>query len=160
MGSNKVRDPRERFYEKIIPVAESGCWLWIAHILNNGYGQFWDGDKLVLAHRFSYALSFGELGGMDVLHKCDVPSCVNPAHLFLGSHADNMADMARKGRSNREWKVRGSDATPSRLSADQVLEIRKLYASGGHSQRKIAAMFGVSQPAIKCITRRQVWRHI
>lgn len=160
MGSNKVVDPLIRFMDKVIPVTESGCWLWTAHLMNKGYGQFWSGERLVLAHRASYSFFVGDPLDLDVLHKCDVPCCVNPDHLFLGTHAENMADMARKGRSDKSWKVRGSDATPSRLSADQVLEIRKLYATGAFSQRALARQFAVSQPAIKCITKRQVWRHI
>lgn len=160
MGLNRVTPPIDRFMPKVQPVTESGCWLWMAHLQNNGYGQFWDGDLVVLAHRASYSMFVGPIGDLDVLHKCDVPCCVNPGHLFLGTHKENMEDMAKKGRSSRTWKVRGSDATPSRLSADQVLEIRRLYATGAYSQRSLARQFGVSQPAIKCITKRQVWRHI
>lgn len=150
----------DSFMSKVEIVTESGCWFWMACLMNKGYGQFWNGEKVVLAHRASYSMMVGEIGGMDVLHKCDTPCCVNPDHLFLGTHRQNMEDMARKGRSDKNWKVRGSDSCHSRLSAGQVLEIRRLYATGAHSQRDLARQFDVSQPAIKCITKRQVWRHI
>lgn len=94
-----------------------------------------------------------------VLHRCDVPACVNPEHLFLGSHDDNMKDMAQKGRANRNWKVRGSDATPSRLSQDQVLQIRA-RAAAGEARKSLAAAFGVTVPAIGYVVRRDVWKHI
>lgn len=160
MGRNIPIDPYIRFTEKVEPVTESGCWIWTAHVNNNGYGQFYDGSKVVLAHRYSYSVHNGDIGSKEVMHSCDIPCCVNPSHLIAGTHRENMRDMAMKGRSNKNYKVRGSDAKPSKLEADQVLKIREMYDSGGFSQRKIASIFCVSQSAVKCITKRQVWRHI
>lgn len=95
-----ARPLQERFEEKYIPVPEAGCWLWTAAVDTYGYGRIGFGDGLISAHRVSWALYRGEIpNGLCVLHACDVPSCVNPDHLFLGTHSDNSKDCFNKGRS-------------------------------------------------------------
>lgn len=94
----------ERFHDKYIPEPNSGCWLWIANANRTGYGCLSD-SKQRLAHRISWEIHRGPIPeGLYVLHKCDVPICVNPEHLFLGTHQDNMDDMVRKGRGR--WNTR------------------------------------------------------
>src|SRR3990167_7548460 len=91
----------ERFEKKYIPVPESGCWLWTGSTFFGGYGQIWDSERKVKegAHRVSWKLHKGPiLDGFYVLHRCDVPCCVNPDHLFLGTLTDNQNDCVRKGR--------------------------------------------------------------
>jgi HNH endonuclease len=89
----------DRFMEKVIPEPNSGCWLWTAGCNNKGYGDFDVGVREVSAHRFSYELFKGPIPkGMFVCHKCDVPSCVNPEHLFLGDQRANLQDASKKGR--------------------------------------------------------------
>lgn len=88
---------KERFESKYIPVTESGCWIWIANIIKTGYGVIGVKGKMRLAHRTAWELYVDPIPeGIFVLHKCDVRSCVNPNHLFLGTHQDNMADMMKK----------------------------------------------------------------
>lgn len=95
-----------KFDECYIPEPNSGCWIWTANATGDGYGLILVDRKRQYAHRFSYRLHYGELDkALHVLHRCDVPYCVNPDHLFLGTQADNMRDMRRK---NRQARLRGS----------------------------------------------------
>lgn len=98
----------ERFESKYIPVTESGCWLWTASSHGRGYGLFHTGrgirkGKMEFAHRVAYELYKGVRpeANQSVCHSCDNPCCVNPNHLFLGSHDDNMKDMASKNRAGK-----------------------------------------------------------
>lgn len=97
------REAIDRFTEKY-EVNDRGCWIWTGGTVDGGYGQFSigrDGRRSVVmqAHRWSYRHYNGEIPeGLLVLHRCDTPACVRPEHLFLGTQADNMADMRAKGR--------------------------------------------------------------
>lgn len=92
----------ERFMAKVSPEPNTGCWLWTAASTGHGYGLIsLSFSKNDLAHRTSWRLFHGPIpDGLWVLHKCDVPSCVNPAHLFLGTQTDNMIDASEKKRIN------------------------------------------------------------
>ena len=97
---------RDRFETKFEPITESGCWIWMAGRFDTGYGSFWLNGTDVRAHRVAYELYVGAIPeGMWVLHRCDIRECVNPDHLFLGTHQDNMDDMARKGRHANSIKT-------------------------------------------------------
>ena len=91
---------RERFDDKTIPVTESGCLLWVGSTAKGGYGQMKIDRRKIAAHRIAWTLKHGDIpDGMDVLHRCDVPCCVNHEHLFLGNDFDNQRDSVRKGRA-------------------------------------------------------------
>lgn len=85
---------------RCVPVTESGCWIWEGDVGNHGYGIVYEGRRSkYLAHRVAWELAFGELpAGMLVCHRCDVSTCVNPLHMFLGTNQDNSDDKMRKGR--------------------------------------------------------------
>jgi hypothetical protein len=87
----------EDFWKKVNKQTESGCWEWIG-ALSNGYGSWGIDHKIYLTHRYSMILAGYDLQDFDVLHKCDNTKCVNPDHLFLGTHTENMRDMVSKGR--------------------------------------------------------------
>lgn len=149
----------ERFEEKFIPEPNSGCWLWIgAESGINGYGQFrWSSNKCMKAHRAAWCLYKDNIPyGIDVLHHCDNPSCVNPDHLFLGDHGDNMRDMIRKNRGN---KVCGSKHHQAKITEDIVRDIRQWYANG-ITQIKIASIVRLRHQMISNIVNRKNWKHV
>jgi HNH endonuclease len=144
---------RERFWAK---ADKSGdCWTWRGGRHVCGYGQFWLGGRLRLAHRVAWELEHGPVpDGLGVLHRCDNRPCVNPAHLFLGTQVDNNADMVAKGRG-----VAGSTHGMARLTEADVLDIRVVYALGG-GQRDIARAYGMAQQHVSSIVNRVKWRHL
>jgi len=107
------------------------------------------------AHRISYWLAFGVTPGeLNVLHRCDNPPCVNPDHLFLGTHADNVADRTAKGRSSK-----GSKMWKSIFTEDDVVAIRARL-DAGERQSDIAKEFHTPRHTIYCIDHRITWKHI
>ena len=148
-GSRKVDDGNavDRFHRKY-EIDESGCWLWTGGTRQNSkgvpYPRHWTDDrKSIGAHRFSFELVRGAIPkGMYVCHKCDTPMCVNPDHLFVGTHHDNMHDMVQKKRS---FTGRGENKKGrAKLTNKQADQIRKMDIS----HQKLAVMFGVSATTI------------
>lgn len=142
-----------RFVEKIPGI---DCWLWSGVTVRGGYGRFAFNRSKYRAHRFSWIISNGNIPDeLQVLHRCDNPPCVNPAHLFLGTNKDNIADKVAKGRASR-WAPRGSDGSNAKLTDNQVLSIRddkRIY-------RLIAADFGITSRQVCSIKLRRQWKHI
>ena len=148
------RTKEERFFEKINKTS-FGCWEWTAATRKDGYGVFGVAtSKSMLAHRYSYALHYGSFKkSLLVCHKCDNPKCVNPEHLFLGTHQDNMDDMREKGRRKT---LRGEDSPNCKITEDDVRAIRK----DTDSCRKIAEKYNVSAGLISHIKTRRQWKHV
>lgn len=134
---------------------ESGCIEWTGFIGVNGYGTIKVSGKTWLSHRVAYELYNAPIPpGMCVCHECDNRACINPKHLFIGTNADNSADMSAKGRS-----ARGEKQGASKLNECSVIEIRSRIAAG-ESHSKIANCFGVSRALIGRINRRECWSHL
>lgn len=168
----------DRFWSKVEKSGDvDGCWLWKASVSSTGYGQINVNGRPAKAHRVAWELINGAIGeGLCACHRCDTPLCVraerdpSTSHIFLGTQADNMRDMAVKGRSS-QWKRRKERPAPrgpaigsrngnSRLTETEVAVIFSRYVVGGVSQRALAAEFGIDQQIVGRIARGRMWRHV
>jgi hypothetical protein len=148
-----------KFWKGIGRKTESGCILWKGRTTKR-YGTIEGGLR---AHRVSYELFIGPIpDGMCVLHRCDNPPCINPNHLFVGTHADNINDKVSKGRQSR-----GEKQWEAKLTEDQVREIRLLYASSPGVKKKrngvvirLSEQFGVHCHTIISIAKYRLWKHV
>lgn len=145
-----------RFW-KNVPVGDpSECWEWTGYRSNLGYGRFTRAGKTgtQMAHRIAYELTYGPLPPhLFACHKCDNPPCCNPNHLFAGTAAENFHDAISKGRWRRPPPRRGAESNKTKLTEDQVKEIR----SSEEPARVLATRFGVSKTAIYLIRNKKNW---
>lgn len=147
-----------RFWEKVRKT--DTCWLWAASLSTTGYGQINIGTTMDRAHRVSWRLHFGNIpAGLFVCHHCDNRLCVRPDHLFLGTCADNVADMEGKGRTKKRGP-RGERSSKSKLTAAEVIELRRLRDQQGLGVTTLGRMFGISEQSAWRIIRRRAWSHI
>lgn len=134
---------QERFNNKVLFCA-NGCWEWQGELDRYGYGKFRCGVHILKAHRYSYELAYGEFDkSLHVLHKCDNPKCVNPAHLFLGTNQDNIADKIQKGR--QKFTIHHLTITEKELIVQALREAQ--------SKQQIAARFGISIQTVKRLSK-------
>ncbi len=171
------KDPQGRFlpippeirFWKLVSKSQD-CWNWTGFLTRDkggGYGLFrLVQGKETRAHRYSWTLHNGQIpDGLWVLHKCDNRKCVNPEHLYLGTHDDNMRDGVlrkrfRRGKKPDAWIVRGEGHGRSILTNSQVLEIRMHCAERKLKQSEIAVLYGVKECTINEINTRKSWKHI
>lgn len=164
MSNRNGREPVAasiRFWSKVDKRKQRECWPWKAACHRDGYGWFRPvpGANMELAHRVSWKINRGAIPkGLYVLHKCDNPCCVNPKHLFLGTQLDNMRDMLSKGRSGPRGGVKGEDSSSSKVTANQVRDIRKIYARGNVSYEALGRRYDVAGVTIGQIVRRDTWK--
>lgn len=131
------------------------CWEWVGPLNLHGYGQLKYRNRMYQAHRLAWELTNGPIpDNLFVCHKCDNPVCCRPDHLFLGTHADNMADMVAKGRARK-----GSDVYVSKLEEIDIPIIRELHAQGAKVP-SIARKYNVKSNAIRRIIEGKTWKHI
>lgn len=152
-----------RFADRVDKTAGHGprgeCWVWTGSVTDKGYGLIVENGLRLRAHRVAFEMANGPLPtaktyhGTCVLHRCDNPRCVNPAHLFAGSPKDNWHDMASKGRNPSH---KGRDNESVKLTEDQVRAIR----ASSKTHAEMARQFGVHETTIFRIRRRILWRHI
>ena len=148
-------DAATKFFKRILKT--DSCWIWLGSKTAAGYGRFYIGNGVIVyAHRYSYELSVAHISsGLHVLHRCDNPSCVRPEHLFIGTHKDNMEDMAKKHRytlPNTRGELHGS----VKLNWDKVRAIRN-RKTAGESCVDLANEFGVGPATIWKICRGKLW---
>jgi hypothetical protein len=125
---------QQRFESKVERITESGCWLWTGSTTYFGYGQIRSNNRLSVAHRVAYELYVGQIpDGLCVLHRCDVPACANPGHLFVGSKKDNTQDMIKKGRDARLLAYANRKKTHC-MRGHLFDEENTYWMKGGHRQ--------------------------
>jgi hypothetical protein len=175
-----------RFWSKVEKSTSTECWEWKGVIVKDGYGRVrCSHGARVLTHRLSYTIHKGQVpSGMFVCHSCDNPCCVNPSHLWAGTHTDNMRDKITKGRANTpkgelHWSVRrpelrasgsrngaktkpecilqGEDHGCSKLTWEQVGEIRREYSNGKVKQSNLARRYSVGVATIHNIVKNKAW---
>lgn len=167
-----LRDRLEKYIERI-PMA--GCWLWVGAIKKSSTriadkhdygtvspgGAFPDEHRCIPAHRASWLVHRSPIPeGMHVLHRCDVKLCVNPDHLFLGTHQENMADAARKGRMNHPGKAHHGEENPgAKLNETAVKAMRQLRAAGWQYY-DLSVAFGVSYKQAYFICSGRNWKNV
>jgi hypothetical protein len=180
---SRYRPAEERFWEKVNKKGPDECWEWTAGKNGRGYGAFLFDGKPYGAHCFSWILHNGPIPeGLFVLHNCpngDNTSCVNPAHLWVGSHTENMQDMYRKNRqaavtkpesfargerngahTKPEKVLRGEANGGSSFKEAEVVNIRQLYDSGAMTVLEIARKFNKSKGGVYAIATRRTWKHV
>lgn len=134
----------------------TGCHEWRRGKDGRGYGAFYpEPNKQVRAHRYAYERAKGTIPpGLDICHRCDNTACVNPEHLFPGTHTDNMRDMASKVRGNI-----GVNSSAAKLTEADVIKIRAMRAAG-MPMKTIAASFPVGRTVVSRIVSRKLWKHV
>jgi hypothetical protein len=160
-NGERRRNTPEKFWSRVNKTET--CWLWTGRVDVSGYGVFrvyGRGVCSIKAHRYAWELTKGPIPeGLRVLHRCDVRACLNPAHLFIGTDADNMRDKCEKGR-----QPRGEAQGSARLTAEQVIAIRRDYRIGKPGGRSglclLAKRLGVNVYTIHNVLKGKTWRHL
>lgn len=154
MSQPEIESLRRRLDEGAIPEPNSGCYLWTRRV-HRRYGRLTVRHGWILeAHRAAWITSRGDIPkGLFVCHKCDVPICVNPSHLFLGTHTDNMRDMIAKGRKRT---TKGEANPGAKLTEQAVREIR----GDSRSNQAVARSYGVSKSLVSAVRNGIVWKDV
>lgn len=161
---------KSRFWANVDIRGEDECWLWNGNRTWRGYGQVYIQRKTIPTHRAAWMLTNGEIpDGMFVCHRCDNPPCCNPAHLWLGTNAENMADKCAKGRQasgdkhparkHPERMARGESNGRSKLTAELVRSLR-MDRESGYTYSALSNKYGISWPVARGIATRKTWKHV
>lgn len=163
-----LRPLAERFWDKVDKRGDDQCWAWTGATEKAGYGKLYAGrnergsSMFHKAHRVSWELANGRSvpEGQSVLHSCDNPPCVNPRHLRVGTQQDNASDRTKRQRG-KEHRQRGESNDNAKLTEAMVRQIIvELQRLPRRSQTSIAAQFGIKQPQVSRIMRRENWGHL
>lgn len=150
------KEAAEKIEERCEKITDTGCWIWMLGTVN-GYGKLKWGGTMVRVNRLSYKAFVGPIpDGLLVCHRCDIPECCNPHHLFLGTSLDNAQDKVKKGRLYTGEPQRGERHGNARWTDEQILAIR----ADTDPQTVIAKKYGTRQGTISQIKSRKIWSHI
>lgn len=155
-----IEDMEKHFWSKVAIKSSDQCWNWKAGKDKKGYGIFWNSGNKVRAHRFAFEVA--QIGfipeGMNILHKCDNPSCCNPRHLYAGTQFDNVRDMDTRGRRKSNQNTTAIAFSHADFYAGEIWLIRKLripvkgyIKRHKYSQKTVAKIFRTSQATISKI---------
>lgn len=163
MRTYKQKPLDERLFALRV-IDSNGCWLWQGTKTVGGYGHMSTGSfrlktvKSRMTHRISYELFVGPIpDGYFVCHKCDVPACFNPQHLFAGTPSENTRDMVAKGRNNSPAGQRQASA---KLTWALVREMRRIHNTGVIKQKFLSALYGVSKGMVSLILQNKNWQEV
>lgn len=157
-GDGKMKqDVVQRFLSKV--QKGKGCWKWLSATIQNGYGVFYLNGKTEYAHRLAWEMKNGPIpAGKEICHSCDIKTCVNPRHMFLGTRQDNMQDAISKGRF-----CSGTKSHLHKLTDEQVIEIRRTYSRpsyGKSNAKELAAHYNINRGMIENIVAGRNWKHL
>jgi hypothetical protein len=162
IGTRAKAPVEERFW-RYVEKRDEGCWPWVGGGRNDkGYGTLGGGGKggkTVLAHRLSYEIHKGPIPpGLVVMHSCDNPGCVNPAHLKVGTTAENIKEAYDKGRKVCQPPHKQGEAHGAATITEQT--VREIRSEQGKTIRQIARERGLSESLVARVRHRKTWRHI
>jgi hypothetical protein len=150
------RAPADAFWS-LVRVIPGNCWEWLGHKQQTGHGCWVKWGKRDKAYRWAYQFVIGPIPPkLFICHHCDNPSCCNPAHLYAGTHADNMRDMKDRGRAARLI----GETHPMAIFTEPDVRAVRARINAGESHRVIALSFGVSRATISMIACGKNWSHI
>lgn len=153
-----AKETPQCFWQHVERRGPDDCWPFNGSTSDVNYGSVRWAGRTQRAHRIAYTLAYGQIpDGLNVLHSCDNPPCCNPAHLFLGTQAENSADMIRKNRVNRTARFIGAAHPRAKLTEEAVFEARWLRKAG-MPWRRLAARFGVSKTTITAAVIGRTWK--
>jgi hypothetical protein len=172
MTRARTKEEMIAFLDKKSRSTPSGCHLWLGGLDKDGYGQTWFEGANIRTHRLVWFFNFGAIPeGLVVMHSCDTPACINPAHLNLGTNIENNLDKLNKGRhrvasgDSHYYKRRpelirhGENTTQAKLTEEKVIQILRKLKSG-EPQKQIAKEFLISRTAVSAIATRRNWKHV
>lgn len=153
------KTPEERLLDKVVKNKETDCWEWTGAKIPTGYGTIRNTEgQTEKVHRMAFKLFCGDPGDKHVLHRCDVRNCLCPWHLFLGTHKENMADCRKKDRKAKGRSLAFSVNNKRRLTEEDVMTARRLYAAGGITHKQIALRFGVHESTMRYAIIGKHWK--
>lgn len=156
--ANHKNPPIKEHIQNNVVIDENGCWIWKKYTDRDGYGNCTFKGKVKQAHRVSYLAFRGEVpDDKMVCHHCDIPSCVNPEHLYVGDHFTNAQDKHSRGRNK---PINGESNNMAVLTEQQVLEIRSNYTGKWGEQIRLCKKYGISSPHMSAILKGKYWKHI